>query len=127
LIAIELAPWLWVPSIHTFIAVLVPLILLGTLLNPGCRLSRWLEAAPVRWVGRMSYSLYLWQQLFLTPVKVPFSSQPLPALVPEWLRSLPWSLAAVLACASVSYYLVERPLTRLGRSLARPATPGRAP
>jgi peptidoglycan/LPS O-acetylase OafA/YrhL len=126
LIALELSPWVDMPSIHTFIALMVPGVLLGTLLNPDCRLSRWLETAPMRWIGRMSYSLYLWQQIFLTPVRAPFSTKLVPTLVPEWMHRLPWSLAAIFACASASYYLVERPMTRIGRRLAKPATAGRA-
>jgi peptidoglycan/LPS O-acetylase OafA/YrhL len=124
---LALAPWLRLPSLPTLTAVVVPLLLLGTLLRPSTALGRFLELAPLRWIGRMSYSLYLWQQLFFTPIHQPLTDIPMPALLPEWLLSWPGNLLGLLACAMGSYYLVERPLTRLGRRLAEPATEGRAP
>jgi peptidoglycan/LPS O-acetylase OafA/YrhL len=41
------------------------------------------------------------------------------------LQSWPWNVVALLTCATISYYLLERPLMRLGHRLAAPATPGR--
>ena len=91
---------------------LVPLVLAGTVLNPTMRFSRILEAPPIRWIGRISYSLYLWQQLFLVSSKMP---RPLPfGSVQEW----PLNIVAVFVCASASYYLLERPLVALGHSLS---------
>jgi peptidoglycan/LPS O-acetylase OafA/YrhL len=91
---------------------LVPLVLAGTVLNPTMRFSRILEAPPIRWIGRISYSLYLWQQLFLVSSKMP---RPLPfGRVQEW----PLNIVAVFVCASASYYLLERPLVALGHSLS---------
>ena len=91
---------------------LVPLVLAGTVLNPTMRFSKILEAPPIRWIGRISYSLYLWQQLFLVSSKMP---RPLPfGSVQEW----PLNIVAVFVCASASYYLLERPLVALGHSLS---------
>lgn len=126
LAALEIAPWIQLPSIHTFIALVVPLVLLGTVLHHDSVLGRFLEWAPLRWIGRISFSLYLWQQVFFTPIQAPFTALEVPPIVPEGLRAFPWDVPAVFACASASYYLVERPLTRWGRRLARPATRGRA-
>jgi peptidoglycan/LPS O-acetylase OafA/YrhL len=89
---------------------LVPVILIGTVLNPGLLLSRILEASPLRWIGKISYSLYLWQQLFLGSVNHP------PPL--GWLQEFPLNLVAVFACACASYYLLERPLVAIGHSLS---------
>ncbi|MBK9384513.1 MAG: acyltransferase [Planctomycetes bacterium] len=127
LLLLALAPWLRLPSLPTLTAVVVPLLLLGTLLYPSSRLGRLLELAPLRWIGRMSYSLYLWQQIFFTPIHQPLTDIPMPALLPDALLTWPGNLIGLLACATASYYVVERPLTRLGRRLAEPATEGRAP
>jgi len=71
--------------------------------------SRLLEAGAVRWVGRLSYSLYIWQQLWMMGSwKVP---RPFP-LGP--FQELPLSVLCTFGCAAVSYYLVERPTIRLG-------------
>jgi peptidoglycan/LPS O-acetylase OafA/YrhL len=56
-----------------------------------------LNAKPIAWLGKVSYSLYLWQQLFV------YGRQPR-----AWYGPL-----LALGMASVSYYLVERPALRL--------------
>ena len=61
--------------------------------------------APVVWLGKISYSLYLWHMIFLVPV-----------VFTGW--HLGWRLACILACASASYYWIERPMLRLRTSLA---------
>jgi len=103
---------------ETLVVLLMPLTVLGSLLNPGGLLARPLEWAPLRYVGRLSYSLYLWQQLFFTGHF--FYSQPLGVLQGTWLR-----FVVAPACAIASYHLLERPFIKLGHKLAPPATPGR--
>ena len=70
--------------------------------------SRWLdgvlEAAPVRFVGTLSYSLYLWQEPFLNRAE-------------STLTSFPQNIVLAVACALASYYLVERPFLRLKERL----------
>ncbi len=62
-----------------------------------------LASAPLRFLGSISYSLYLWQQVFLE-VKSP-----------SWgpLQSFPVNLAASFACALASYFLIEKPFLRM--------------
>ncbi len=64
---------------------------------------RWL-----RFVGLISYSLYLWQQLFLV------------VSVPDWgfIRQLPFCLFISGGVAVLSYFLVERPFLNLKRRFA---------
>lgn len=96
---------------------LIPWLLVGTVLNPGWRVSRLLEAGPVRWVGRLSYSLYIWQQLWMFgrfTVPRPFDLGP--------FQELPLNLLCVFVCAVLSYYLVEKPMIRLGTRLVRART-----
>jgi peptidoglycan/LPS O-acetylase OafA/YrhL len=93
--------------------VLIPLLLVATVTHPDTLAARFLELAPLRWIGRLSYSLYLWQQLFLV-----WAGANAPLLGP--LQKWPVNLACALACAALSYYLVERPLIREGyRASAR--------
>src|SRR5262249_7480517 len=61
----------------------------------------------VAYIGVLSYSLYLWQQVFL--VQDRWKYQPW-----HWVP-ISWALAFGAACAS--YYLVERPFLRLRERL----------
>lgn len=71
--------------------------------------GRFLNSALMVWIGRLSYSLYLWQQLFLNP----FSPAPF-----SWI-----GLPAVVACASASYYGVEARFLKLRKRLRRKEHP----
>lgn len=94
-----------------------PLIIASTMLHPEGILGRLLETGPFLFLGRISYSLYLWQELF-------FLRRPESSFL-RHLQDRPWNVIAVLICATASYYVVEKPLMRLGHRLAPPATPGR--
>jgi peptidoglycan/LPS O-acetylase OafA/YrhL len=73
---------------------------------------RALNWPPVRWLGRISYSLYLWQELFCSNR----------ALHAGYFLVLP-----SLACACLSYYLVEQPMLRLRDRWTRQPAPLEAP
>ena len=96
-----------------------PLLIVGTVLHPTGPVGRLLESRPLRIVGRLSYSIYLWQQLFVV-----LDGCRVPALA--FLQSLPWNLLATAVCASASYWLVEQPLIRLGHRLT-PSRPSPRP
>ena len=64
-----------------------------------------LNWAPLAFVGTISYSLYLWQQLFLNRM----SGAPTAAF--------PLNLALACAAALASYHLIEQPALRLRRRL----------
>lgn len=100
----------WAPLAEAFI---VPPLLLGTIWYPQAWPGRLLESAALKWVGRLSYSLYLWQQLFFVT-----RSQ-----TPRLLQHFPLNVLAVFACAAVSHYLVEKPLIAWGQQLARERPP----
>lgn|GEM_PF-841531 len=74
----------------------------------GSRVGRILNAPAVTWVGTISYSLYLWQQLFLARSHR------------AWFTSFPLNLLLAFAAATASYYLLEKPLGRLRARLAAP-------
>jgi len=102
----------WLP----LYAVLVPvtsLLIVAEIALPDGRLRNVLALAPLRWLGRISYSLYLWQQLFLGPA----DAYPHPWLWSSW----PFNLIAALACGALGYYLVEKPAARLKRHFERRA------
>jgi peptidoglycan/LPS O-acetylase OafA/YrhL len=102
--------WRQPPGNVAALALLLPLCLCCTISRPHWWLARLLDASPVAWLGRISYSLYLWQQLFLPTRDLPF------ALLP--IQQFPLNLALAVAAAAASYYLLERPLITYGRSLA---------
>jgi peptidoglycan/LPS O-acetylase OafA/YrhL len=95
---------IWTPPGYlTMVAALMALLPATTVAKPASWAGRFLEIPLLVWVGRMSYSLYIWQQLFLPP-----------RAVGMWQRA-PWNLAGVLVCAAISYYVVERPAIAFGR------------
>ena len=120
------ALWIWIvagsaPATGTLIeSALLPCLLISVIDWPGSRLFRVLEWAPLRWIGRISYGLYLWQQLFL----VPHSAATLAQAAAEFLPRI----AIVFGAATASYYLMERPLLRYSHGLSHsvPATAARA-
>lgn len=69
---------------------------------PKSAVGQLLNSVAFVWVGTISYGLYLWQQLF--------TLGQLPVL---------FKIAAPLACAAVSFYLVETPLRRRIRNWLR--------
>jgi len=91
-------------------SILLPILLVSTTLWRESLLWRFLESAPLRWMGGISYGLYLWQQMFLV-------SHTQRTLITAGQAFLP-RVAAVFGLASASYYLLERPLLRYGRGLS---------
>ena len=91
--------------------IIIPLIILGTIINSSRILSYILETPILKLIGRLSYSLYLWQQLFMVLNK---------ASVPSFgiLQSLPFNIIAALTCATLSYLFIEKPLIAVGHRIA---------
>jgi peptidoglycan/LPS O-acetylase OafA/YrhL len=115
---------------QTAIGFVMPGVVLGTVLKPKSLVTQILEWSPLRWIGRISYSLYLWQELFFTQRFL--ERRPL-----GHLQAWPLNLVLTFLVAACSYYGVERPLVRLGHRLTRsrvnssvevgePHTPGAA-
>ena len=71
------------------------------------RIGRLLNAAPLVFVGWLSYSLYLWQQPFLDRAST------------AAVAAFPLNIILTIALALASYYLVERPSLQLRRRLER--------
>ena len=87
---------------------------LGLMLMSSVARKGWLSMAlkrpAIQWCGLVSYSAYLWQQLFLGAAGSYGGSAA--ARVFHWMAPL----IPLVAC--VSFYWIERPCTRLGRRLA---------
>jgi peptidoglycan/LPS O-acetylase OafA/YrhL len=79
-------------------------VLLSNLDSPVVRL---LESRPLVWLGVLSYSLYLWQQLFLNYTR------------DEWIYRWPQNIVAALLAAVASYALVESKFLRFKNRAAR--------
>lgn len=72
-------------------------------------IGRFLNLRPVMAIGVISYSLYLWQQIFLNP---------------EWalpITRFPLNVVLAFAAATASYYLVEKPMLALRSRHGNPA------
>jgi peptidoglycan/LPS O-acetylase OafA/YrhL len=67
--------------------------------------GRFLNWKPIVFVGTLSYSLYLWQQLFLNRESS------------AWINTFPQNLILAIAAALASYFLLEKPLLKLRRRL----------
>jgi peptidoglycan/LPS O-acetylase OafA/YrhL len=94
-------------------AVLLPVLVVSTVIQPYSVLGRVLEWPPLRWIGTISFSLYLWQELFL-----PGPATELARGGFRFLQQPPWNLLAILVCACLSRYLIEIPMTRLGHRIS---------
>jgi len=91
---------------HLLPPFLIPILIAGTMLHTEWRLSRFLETGVLKWVGRISYSLYVWQQIiFLVRPEVAGERT-----WPAW-----FAISMIPLCSLASYYLVELPMIRYGR------------
>ena len=100
---------------RSLVALLIPLMLVPGILYPRVIFARVLEWSGLRWIGRISYSLYIWQGLFTGNERRML-----------WgARLWPVNLCAMLGTAVASYYLLERPIIRWGHRMLRPVTHGR--
>jgi peptidoglycan/LPS O-acetylase OafA/YrhL len=115
-----------------YIAIYMPAFwVVATVFHPRSWTTRFLELSWMRFIGRISYSLYLWHVLlfhlwtlmFFTPT-APLGSLIQHGGVLPWMEK-PVKYALVFGVATLSYYFIEKPLIRRGHRLAPPATPGR--
>ena len=80
---------------------------------PNGLVARLLNLPAIAFIGRLSYSLYLWQQVFVNPSGT------------NLLQSFPLNLGASFVCACFSYYVIELPTAGIRRRLrARPLRDG---
>ena len=114
LLLLPILPWLERPLRGPYIfcveyslqGVCISVILLYAILLHNSRVGRLLNSKVVVHVGVLSYSLYLWQELFLGGTSAS----------PSMLLA---RLALAFGFAELSYFAVERPMLRLGKRFRR--------
>lgn len=90
---------------NTLIGLAVSLVIHGCTRQSTGWLTRLLSARPLQIIGLTSYSLYLWQQLWLAP---------------ELQLALPTALAGTLVSGAASYWLVEKTALRFRAAISGP-------
>jgi peptidoglycan/LPS O-acetylase OafA/YrhL len=116
--------WLWLACLGVYLVsnllsgrhnyspyepALIALIMIWPVLHTENWLSKLLELPILKWVGHLSYSLYVWQQLWLV-----FPDAPTPFGA---FQRLPLNILCIFASASLSYYFIEKPMVNLGHRL----------
>lgn len=96
--------WFDALFILSLTGVALAFLLLWVVLRPHTLVGCVLNWRPIRHVGRISYSLYLWQQMFVGPL---------------WVPNRAVNLVSVIIAAELSFWLVEQPSLRLRALLER--------
>jgi peptidoglycan/LPS O-acetylase OafA/YrhL len=78
---------------------------------------RWLNGRVMTYLGTISYSIYLYQQIVVGPAQRALAHYPVAI-------QLAGSLTVILLLASASYYFVERPFLLLKRKFETRPRPG---
>ncbi len=85
----------------------VAFLMAWLLRHPSSLGGRFLSTPLMVYVGVLSYSLYLWQQLFLTELNH------------TWTGRFPWNLACAVLVGTLSYQFIERPFLNLRKRFKR--------
>lgn len=117
--AAHVADWKLKFILITFKAIIIPLLILGTMINANRFMFFILETPIFKLLGRLSYSIYLWQQLFLV-----WDGETLQVLA--LVQYFPINYVLVFFCAIVSFLLVEKPMIGFGHRIANRVTSMRA-
>jgi peptidoglycan/LPS O-acetylase OafA/YrhL len=105
------ADWKLMQGLLVFRRMAIPVVLLTTILHCDGATAWVLDSGAMRWIGKLSYSLYLWQQLFL----VMGLEDRVHVMLPEMF---PLNFVCAFGCAVLSYNLVEKPCIRMGHWMA---------
>ncbi|HEX5353913.1 MAG TPA: acyltransferase [Rhodanobacteraceae bacterium] len=87
--------------------VCIALLIESSTRHAGSLAGRFLNWKPIAFLGVLSYSLYMWQQLFLD-----HQSR-------AWMNAFPQNLVFAFLAALASWFLIERPFVRLRGRLRR--------
>jgi peptidoglycan/LPS O-acetylase OafA/YrhL len=91
-------------------------------LTAGLRggLERWLDVAPLRYLGRVSYSLFLIHGVFISPI-LNLANRYAPGSVSASVLAALAVVATVWVATHALHHLVEGPAMRLSRQMKRGA------
>ena len=92
---------------QSYLNIAIALCLESVVRYPRTAVGRLLNLAPLRAIGVLSYSLYLWQQLFINRTGS------------FWWNAFPANLLLACVCALASFFLVETPALELRKRLER--------
>jgi peptidoglycan/LPS O-acetylase OafA/YrhL len=107
--ALDRYPWFFLPFGMTLRNVGIAVLVHWSMLRSNQLVAMALDSAAVAGLGRMSYSLYLWQQPFLD------------RHVHAMLTTFPINVTGALLLAVFSFVCIEKPALRLRGRLVRPA------
>jgi peptidoglycan/LPS O-acetylase OafA/YrhL len=112
-VATDQAWWIYRGGL-TVAALCTALMIAHVVVSPGSALARLLSLAPLVWLGRISYGVYLWHWPLFTYVTADATG------LSRW-PLLAVRLVGTLAVAVLSYLLIEQPIRHggLGRLLPR--------
>ena len=92
---------------ETILNFLIALVVHAAILAAQSPAGRILNSRPLVYLGTLSYSIYLWQQIFMNRAGAAL------------LNSFPFNMAAVFLAGAVSYHLVESPCLRFRSQLEK--------
>lgn len=92
------------PLVPLYESVAIALLILLTSQNATAIFGRVLDSKLLSWIGLLSYSLYLWQEIL-------FGAHTVPGVLA--------TLLLVVTAALVSYFFIEQPSIEWGRSVAK--------
>ncbi|HUZ93989.1 MAG TPA: acyltransferase [Edaphobacter sp.] len=102
------------PLGFTVTGIAIAFFLLWCVRNPSSAVGRVLNARPVVHIGVLSYSIYIWQTLFLHSGNESVFGSSL-----KFISTFPGNWLGILLVAEFSYYVVEQPSLHLRNRLMR--------
>ena len=91
-------------GILSVFAICIAIIILWLITRENCLMKSILEFKPLRWIGHISYGLYLWHYAFYEFAKKNFESV-------YWQVTV--GIALAFAVSAVSFYLIEKPFLKI--------------
>ncbi|MFI7603503.1 acyltransferase family protein [Micromonospora sp. NPDC049366] len=96
--------------------VVAVMIMIPLVFGPTTLLSLAFGSRPVRWLGTLSYGMFLWHPLVLDLI---YRAEGMPYFTGDPIRIFLLTVLGAIGFAAVSYYVLERPVLRWGSTLGR--------